>query len=214
MTAQSVAAKEPEVRPVWARNLSAKEWQFIDEYLVDLNGAAAFRRTGYTGKHSDVMAGHMMRRPHIQDAIDLALASRFSITKASILEHLSAVAFAEPGDYADWDDKNGLKTKASRSLTKHQRRAIQSLEETESTVGTGKRQRKVRRTKIRLYSKPDALEKLAKVTGILRELPEANSGGNVFFIIEGPETRAQVIEGEAVEITPTQTGDAKLVIES
>lgn len=219
MTSQSAVREKPKaldaVRPVWARPLDEREWRFVEEYLVDLNASAAFRRSNpnYTGKQSDSLACLMMRRPHVQEAIDGALASRFSITKASILEHLSAVAFAEPGDYADWDSTTGLKTKASRLLSKHQRRAIQSVEETESTVGVGKRQKKVRRTRIRLYSKPDALEKLAKVTGILRELPEASSGGTVVFIIEGPDSRPVTIEGQAVDVTPT-TGDAKLVIES
>jgi hypothetical protein len=192
--------------------LSLREWSFVEQYLIDLNASAAVRRIGdYKGPNSDVIAAGFMRRPHVQEAIDGALASRFSITKASILEHLSAVAFAEPGDYADWDSTTGLKTKASRLLSKHQRRAIQSVEETESTVGVGKRQKKVRRTRIKLYSKPDALEKLAKVTGILRELPEASSGGTVVFIIEGPDARVPTIESTAVDVTPPD--GAKLVIE-
>ena len=71
---------------------------FIQEYLVDMNGAAAARRAGFSPKHARSTASRLLQKPDVKAAIDAALEKRRQETEISakrVMEHISGIAFAE-----------------------------------------------------------------------------------------------------------------------
>lgn len=70
--------------------LTGKQMMFVDEYLVDLNGAAAVKRAGYTTTNPNRIATDLLRHPLVRIEIDkrqdvrreeLALSADYIITK-------------------------------------------------------------------------------------------------------------------------------------
>ena len=55
------------------KTLSAKERQFVAEYLVDKNGTAASQRAGYTCKNHKDNAWKLLQRPRVKAAVTKAL---------------------------------------------------------------------------------------------------------------------------------------------
>lgn len=51
-------------------NLTERQRRFVEEYLVDYDGAAAVLRAGYTTKHPGRLALEMRKHPGIKAAID------------------------------------------------------------------------------------------------------------------------------------------------
>jgi hypothetical protein len=51
-------------------NLTERQRRFVEEYLVDFNGAAAVDRAGYNTKYSARLAHEMLLHPGIRAAID------------------------------------------------------------------------------------------------------------------------------------------------
>lgn len=59
-----------------AKKLTAKQAAFVEEYLVDLNATAAATRAGYASKSARKVGSNLLTLPHIQAAIEEALAER------------------------------------------------------------------------------------------------------------------------------------------
>lgn len=54
-------------------SLSGKQQRFVDEYLIDRNGAQAYIRAGYKVKNEDVaavMASRLLRIDKVKEAIE------------------------------------------------------------------------------------------------------------------------------------------------
>lgn len=50
--------------------LTEKQKRFCDEYLIDLNGAAAARRAGYSDKTACAIAAENLTKPYIKEYIE------------------------------------------------------------------------------------------------------------------------------------------------
>lgn len=57
-------------------SLTPKQARFVEEYLIDLNGAAAARRAGYSEKTARHIAAENLAKPDMQDAIAKAKEAR------------------------------------------------------------------------------------------------------------------------------------------
>jgi phage terminase small subunit len=71
--------------------LTAKQARFVQEYLVDCNGAAAARRAGYSVHRADRQAQENLRKPAVAAAIAEAQAKRAERTQITadwVLERL------------------------------------------------------------------------------------------------------------------------------
>lgn len=85
--------------------LSEKQLAFVREYVVDLNGAAAAERAGYSPKSSRYAARELMKNAAVRAAIDVAIAERAARTELTAdnvlqsLQRLSLKAEAD-GEYA------------------------------------------------------------------------------------------------------------------
>ena len=74
-----------------SRVLTPKQSRFIDEYMVDMNGAAAAVRCGYSPKTSRAIAHELLTKPDIQaelQARGAALARELEITREKVVRGL------------------------------------------------------------------------------------------------------------------------------
>ena len=78
--------------------LRPKQILFIKEYLVDLNGAQAAIRAGYSAKTARITASQLLTKPNIQAAIQAEMdkrAEKTSITAERVLEEIARIAFLD-----------------------------------------------------------------------------------------------------------------------
>jgi len=78
------------------KKLTNKQKQFVNEYLVDLNGTQAAIRAGYSKSTAGVIASENLKKPYIQEAIAKAVenrARRTLITQDRVLKELARLAF-------------------------------------------------------------------------------------------------------------------------
>ena len=71
--------------------LTAKQTEFISQYLVDLNATAAARRAGYSQKTAYAIGSENLRKPEIAKAIEEAMeerSKRVEITQDKVLKDL------------------------------------------------------------------------------------------------------------------------------
>lgn len=69
--------------------LTLKQSRFIDEYMVDMNGAAAAERAGYSKKTSRAIAAENLAKPYIKaelQARGAALARELEITRQRVVK--------------------------------------------------------------------------------------------------------------------------------
>ncbi len=64
-------------------SLTAKQARFVEEYLVDLNWAAAAFRAGYSKRRARQQAYRLFQKPEIQKAIAAATKARSKRTQVS-----------------------------------------------------------------------------------------------------------------------------------
>lgn len=131
---------------------------FVQEYLVDLKAREAAIRAGYSPASAHVTASRLFANPRVREAITASIEDRFGVTKASIVEELSAMAFANLGDHYAWDEGR-IRSKPSRNMTKSQQRAIASIRRVQTPTGSI--------IEVRLPDKLRALELLARLMGAL-----------------------------------------------
>jgi phage terminase small subunit len=74
--------------------LTAKQQRFVEEYLVDLNAAAAARRAGYSAHRADAMGFENLRKPELAAAIferRAKLAEQTGRTVAAVMADIGRV---------------------------------------------------------------------------------------------------------------------------
>lgn len=79
--------------------LSRRQQRFVDEYLVDLNGAAAARRLGYAESSARTTAWRYLRINAVREAVMAALARRRAAARVqleTVMGELARVAFFDP----------------------------------------------------------------------------------------------------------------------
>lgn len=146
------------------KGLTPKQARFVEEYLVDLNGAAAVRRAGYKHKRPDALAYDLLRKQEICDALNAAQrerSARTGITADRVLKEIARVAFADPRAVMAWGP-GGVTLRESSELSADEAAAVAEVSETWTDSGGGSR-------KVKLHDKVAALEKLAKHVGLYDE---------------------------------------------
>ena len=83
--------------------LTEKQARFVAEYLVDLNATEAAKRAGYSEKTAYSIGFENLRKPEIQEAVQVAMdarSKRTGITQDKVLQELARIAFANGTDFA------------------------------------------------------------------------------------------------------------------
>jgi phage terminase small subunit len=120
--------------------MTPKQARFIDEYPVDLNATRAAIRAGYSPKTAFVIGYENLKKDLIRSAVRQRLEERareVGITIQKVLQELSAVAFANIGDYLEW----------GRGPTKRELALYKAVSEMALLLCLGERTRQERRPK-------------------------------------------------------------------
>ena len=140
--------------------LARKKAVFVDEYLIDLNGAQAAIRAGYSTRTAREQAWRLLQEPAVADAVAQAQAERSRRTGVSadrVVRELARIAFADVRRTVSWGP-GGLVLLDSGDLDDDTAAAVSEV--SESTQG---RQRTVR---VKLADKIAALRLLAAHVGV------------------------------------------------
>lgn len=140
--------------------MTPKQARFVEEYLIDLNASAAARRAGYRPNRADVIGYENLLKPEIQSAIEAAQrerSARTGITADRVITEIAKVAFADPRKVMTWGP-GGVVLRDSAELTDDEAATVSEVVETRTESGCS--------VKIKLHSKLDALEKLARHVGV------------------------------------------------
>lgn len=89
--------------------LTAKQRQFVAEYLIDLNATKAAIRAGYSVNRADAMGHENLRKPEIAQAVQEAMqarSARTEVTADRVLAEYAKLAFLDPRRF--YDAKGGL----------------------------------------------------------------------------------------------------------
>lgn len=183
-------SKEPvkllPIQPIQRGDLNHKQWLFVREYLVDLNGTRAAIRAGYSESSAHTTAHELLRNPKVASAIDTALAEAPGVTRARIVDELAKIAFANAGEFFEWGP-DGVKVKDSANLTDDQKSIIAEVTQT-VTPGGGT-------IRVKLSDKQAALEKLGKALRLFSERVEVTGRDGGPIEIEDPhaEIRRRIL---------------------
>ena len=104
------------------REMTARQERFIREYLVDLCGAKAARRAGYSVKNARSIGCRLLKREDIQREVAKAMETEKAscqLRREQVLEELKTVAFAPASDASGAELKVAQKLKALELLGKH-----------------------------------------------------------------------------------------------
>lgn len=147
--------------------LTPKQERFVAEYLVDLNGAQAAIRCGYSPKTARVQGAKLLTLPNIAAAVAEGKARQLDkadLTASRVLEELRRLAFADPRALFDADGN----LKPIQQLDAETASTIASFEVIKKNAAAGDG---VIDTvhKIRTVDKTKALDSLAKHFGLLKE---------------------------------------------
>ena len=87
--------------------MTPKQQRFVEEYLIDLNATAAYRRAGYEaeGNSAEVNAARLLRNAQVADAIAAAQgerSARTEITADLVLKELAKIGFADMRKLLKW----------------------------------------------------------------------------------------------------------------
>lgn len=102
--------------------LNPKQKRFVEEYLVDLNGSAAARRSGYSVKSAAYAARRLLGLPHVMAAVEAGKAERSARTQIrqdQVLGQLMDIATAAASDASGAEVKLASKLRALELLGKH-----------------------------------------------------------------------------------------------
>jgi phage terminase small subunit len=86
--------QEPGPLPV----LSAKHQAFVEQYLIDFNGAAAAIRAGYSALAAKEIGSRLLTREDVRAVVEAEkarMATRAAVSKENVLATLKAIAFAD-----------------------------------------------------------------------------------------------------------------------
>lgn len=164
------------------KKLTPKQERFINEYLIDLNGAQAAIRAGYSKKTAKVIAAENLTKPYIQQAIEKKqkkLRNKIEVTQERVLKELARLAFNDVRKF--WDEKGNLKD--IKDLDDDAAAAIAGMDIEDIYEGAGQDRiyaGKVR--KVKLSNKISALDMLSKHLG-LYEVDNEQKGPSVITVI-------------------------------
>ncbi|WP_020469434.1 terminase small subunit [Zavarzinella formosa] len=162
--------------------LPPKQRRFVEEYLRDCNGAAAYGRAGYKARTPDVAAkgAHdLLQKPEISRALELlrqARSARSQIYADRVLEELARIAFADIAEVISFENGRPV-IRPLGEMSEDARRTIASIEIRQA----GEFAEVV---KIRFHDKNAALFKLMDHLGLTKPKNEGDDSPLLALLID------------------------------
>ena len=187
--------------------LTVKQEAFATAYIETGNASEAYRRSYDASTMNENSIGktahELLKHPKVAARIEelrAELRERHKVTVNRVVEELALLAFVDPGDFYEWD-ATGVSLVPKKNLTPEQRRCIAELSQTVTDAGGTLR--------LKLHSKPDALEKLGRHLGMFKDVHEHTGpdGGPIITRIERVIVDPPNPDGEGI---PTPAGEPHL----
>ncbi len=176
--------------------LTPKQADFVEEYLIDLNATQAAIRAGYSKKTAESIGHENLRKPKILEKIQSRrkeLRESLNITQERILMEEARLAFVDISALFDENDK----LLPINKIPEDARRAIAGIEITEGVKG------KDLTRKYKLSDKGRALERISKHLGLYaakkHEHTGAGGGPIETKITDFPKEPKDIAEWEAMK---------------
>jgi len=188
-----------------------KREAFLQQYLLDFDGAKAAARAGYKSKsHANLrrMANEILADPESQARLAELIAARnkrVGIAQEDVLAEIAFIAFARPQPRF-FRIEQGLPVISAHDATEEDLCHLSEVQNTITSVTTHDdgTEETVRSVKVKFHDKLAALEKLAKHTGVYAESEDRLGGKNrpVASLIEAINGRGSTLP------LATENGDA------
>ena len=144
--------------------LAGKQQRFVEEFLVDLNGAQAAIRAGYSRRTAKEQASRLLTKVNVQAALaaaQAARAQRVELTQDTVLRELALLAQSDVTHYVIDDHGNvalreGAPAGAMRAVASLKKKIIH----TETAV--------IYETEVRLWNKPASVRMAGEHLGLFR----------------------------------------------
>lgn len=148
-------------QPPVERPLTAKQQRFVEEYLVDSNGAQAAIRAGYAPRYADRQASDLLGNPRVQAAVEAGrrrLADKADIEALDVVREWARLGTSDIRDLVEV--KGGaVVVKPSAEWSDNAARAVVEVTETVTENGGT--------IKLKLHPKLGALDSLGKMLRLL-----------------------------------------------
>jgi phage terminase small subunit len=165
--------------------LSPFRQRFVREYLVDLNGAKAYRRAGGAEKAASAAASRLLKVVKVKKAIakiQKEQAKRVEITAERVLKELAICAFSDLANHlAINPDTGAIMARGFKDMPGESRRALKSIKEDRviKEDADGTKVTVYDKVRFELHDKLKALELLGRHLGMFNE--EAKALGEVLY---------------------------------
>ena len=146
--------------------MTPKKFRFVEEFLIDLNAAAAARRAGYSQNAAASEGSRLLMDVDVSDAIQIAMEARQERTLISqdrVIEELARIAFGDQRKIASWNS-DGVTLVDSALLTDAEAAMVAEVVETRTKDGGTMR--------VKFHDKIKALELLGKHLGMWKDKVE------------------------------------------
>ena len=145
--------------------LTDKQRRFCQQYLLDFNASAAYRRAGYeaAGHSAESNASRLLRNAEVQAylcKLKKDATERAQLSIDSVLQELAAIAFSRITDACEWDAE-GIRLKEASELSEDAKAAIALVKMTPHS------------TSVRMHNKIAALTLLADYFGMRDDFNKA-----------------------------------------
>ena len=159
------------------KKLNRKQKLFVEEYLIDLNGAGAVRRAGYKSDRPDSLAYTLLRKPEVAEFVDNALSERskrLQIDADRVMAELAKIAFFDICRVVRIEG-TGVKIQNTDDISEDDRFALSEITETESKTGRKSR-------KVKAHDKLKALELIGRHLAMFTDRVETPGEPNSIII--------------------------------
>jgi phage terminase small subunit len=164
--------------------LTPKQDLFIGFYLISFNAADAWRKAGYSHNRANEEACKFLAKPKVQLEVQrrfTAIKEVQGVTQARVVAEMAKVAFASMRNFVSVDAEGqpqiNLTDTPDDDLDALSETSTETILEKTGVDAEGKPVfSQVRKTKIKLYDKLAALEKLARYTGVYDKETEKAAG--------------------------------------
>lgn len=160
-------------------DLPPKQRRFCEEYLVDLNGAAAARRAGYSASGARQEAERLLTKADVQAELQGLMAARSKrteVTADTVVMELAKLGFSNMLDYVAIQD-DGTAIVDLSNVDRDRGAAMQEVTVETYTEGRGDDAVPVKRVKFKLADKRGSLELLGRHLGLFDD--KLRLSGNV-----------------------------------
>jgi len=190
--------------------ITDKMRQFVDEYLIDLNGTQAAIRAGYSESTAQEQSSQLLARPDIRALIEQAQkdrVDRVQINQDTTVNELKTIAFSDVADFVIVKEGGVIEQRPFNELKKEQTRCVKRIKQTvrtaQSSDGTVIHQTAV--LELELYDKVKSLELLGRHLGIFNDKLTLDGALPLQIVFEVSEAKAPIT------ITRGQGAEKKLL---